>query len=291
MLPGINLQNAPKLVKNAALSGCWEHDFENCHYSLFAQLAARVGIHCTAIEHYLSNKKAVREAIADDVGISAKDVKVCLLALMYGAKESSWHDAAIPRMIGDKAEMLYEHPFFAKFSEEIAHSRRLIIQQWPDQSQRSIINAMGKPISKKEGDRFIMAHIQQGLEARMLHIAIKHINKQYGDDELLLLQHDGFSTLTKIDMQPIIEHIDDELGLTMNITSKMHRIEWGRKDTKGGIIRRRNTRQVLTDRKDKKNLCMSRVSIDTEIQRFNNEFFREIFYIDKSARERIDNIK
>lgn len=257
---GVNLQNAPKLVKNAALSGCWEHDFENCHYSLFAQLATRVGIHCTAIEHYLGNKKAVREAIADDVGISAKDAKVCLLALMYGAQETCWHNAAIPSLIGDKARDLYQHPFFAKFSEEIAQSRKQIIRQWPVQSQRAIINAMGKRISKKEDERFIMAHIQQGLEARMLHIAIKHINEQHGNDELILLQHDGFSTLSNIDTQPIVSQIATELELSMQITSKMHRIGWSRTDRQGEETDRKNTRLVLTCKKEEKNRCSPRVT-------------------------------
>lgn len=87
---GVNLQNVPKLIKHAALSGCWEHDFENCHYSIFLQLAARIGIQCTAIQHYIDHKNAFRAAIAEDVGISAKQVKICLLALMYGARESTW---------------------------------------------------------------------------------------------------------------------------------------------------------------------------------------------------------
>ena len=180
------------------------------------------------------------------------------------ARESTWHEAAIPQMIGDKAETLYQHPFFSKFSEEISQSRMQIIKQWPNQSQRSIINAMGKPISKKEDDRFIMAHIQQGLEARMLHIAIEY----YGD-QIVLLQHDGFSTLTKIDCNPIILQIANELNLAMQITSNMHRIQWIGRNKQD----RKNTRQVLTNTKSRKNLCKPIHTRSSEISRFQSEFF------------------
>ena len=260
---GVNLQNAPKLVKNAALSGCWEHDFENCHYAIFQQLATNVGQHCTAMQHYTDNKTAVRAAIADDVGITIKQVKICLLALMYGARESTWHEAAMPQIIGNKAEELYQHPFFATFSEEINKSRKQIISLWPNQNQRSIINAMGKPISKKDNGRFIMAHLQQGIEARMLHIAVSHFN-----DEILLLQHDGFSTLTKIDCSPVISQISNDLNLTMQITSKMHQIQIPIKQ-KG---EQEHTRQVLTNTETEENAYNPLLSRDLSISRFQSEF-------------------
>ncbi len=262
---GVNLQNAPKLIKNAALSGCWEHDFDNCHYAIFLQLAARTGQTCTAMQHYIANKTAVRAAIADDVGITIKQVKICLLALMYGARESTWHDAAISQIIGSKAQELYQHPFFAKFSEEINKSRKQIISLWPNQNQRSIINAMGKPISKKDNDRFIMAHIQQGLEARMLHISISHCH-----DQILLLQHDGFSTLSKIDCSTIICQISEVLGFDMQITSKMHQVQI----TDIKKVGQKNTMQVLTNTETKENAYNPILSSGSSNSRFQSEFFQ-----------------
>ena len=81
---GVNLQNAPNIVTDAALSGCWEYDFESCHFTIFAQLAESIGIQCTAISHYLDHKREVCNTIAVDVGLSSKQVKVCSVEQQAG---------------------------------------------------------------------------------------------------------------------------------------------------------------------------------------------------------------
>ena len=227
---GVNLQNAPKLVRDAFLSGCWNHDFDNCHYSIFHQLAKRVGQTYPYIRHYLEHKKTVREEIANDIGISIKCVKIALLGIMYGAKESLWHESAIPRLIGDKTPALYNHSIFKGISEEIRTSRKKIIKQWPDTTQRSIINAMGKPIKKSEDERFIMAHIQQGIEAKMLHVAI-----DYCGDDILLLSHDGFSSKTKIDTDVVTTQIKREMNFDMTMTTEIHQIKLDKIDNNNQI--------------------------------------------------------
>ena len=228
---GIHLQNAPKLIKQAFLSGSYDNDIDNCHFQIFQQLAAKVDVICTGISHYLANKSGVRQAIADDVGISVKQVKTALLALMYGARQTLWHDAAIPKMIGDKTPALYENPFFNKFNVEIENAREAIISNWDNTTQRSIINSMGKPISKKKNSRFIMAHIQQGIEAKILHIALE----LFGDN-ILLLQHDGFSTQNRIDTDLIITRVSEELGFNMTYTTTQNRIILPERDANNTTI-------------------------------------------------------
>ena len=85
---GVTLQNAPTLIKQAALAGQWEYDFSNCHFTILDQMAARFGHDCTAIRHYLANKKVTRQSIADQAGIEIDQAKVCLLATLYGARAS-----------------------------------------------------------------------------------------------------------------------------------------------------------------------------------------------------------
>ena len=110
---GVSLQTTPRLIRQAALHGLYEYDFENCHYSIFSQLAAKYGLETEAISYYLTNKKAVREKLAEDIGISLDQVKMCLLAIMYGARDNTWHESAIPNEIGPiNAQALYSHPLF-----------------------------------------------------------------------------------------------------------------------------------------------------------------------------------
>ncbi|MFK5987157.1 MAG: hypothetical protein QM479_17240 [Pseudomonadota bacterium] len=249
----INLQNAPKIVRDAFLDGCYNHDFDNCHYSIFCQLAERVGYQCPAIKHYIAHKTEVREKLSIDIGISIKAVKTALLAIMYGSKATQWHEAAIPRLIGERAPALYEHQIFKGISEEIQIARKKIIEGWTNKTQRSFINHMNKPISKAEDDRFIMAHFQQGIESKMLHVAIDNFG-----DEIVLLQHDGFSTKSKIDTDIIINQIKREMNFDMAMATELHQVKLDNISALDGPILRlikginidkiskNNTGQVLT---------------------------------------------
>lgn len=77
-------------IKQAALAGLWEYDFSNCHFTLQAQMAARAAalVFTEAIAHYLSHKKATRQAVPAKAGITEAQAKLCLLAVMYGARAS-----------------------------------------------------------------------------------------------------------------------------------------------------------------------------------------------------------
>lgn len=214
-----SLQNAPKCVSSAIMTGYIENDFENCHYSMFSQLAARINVTCEHIDFYLKNKKGVREAIASDIGLSVSKVKVSLIAIMYGAKPTTWHDAAIPKKIlqedAHKATALYAHKYFAGILSDIKKARKAIIEQWPDVTQRSYVNALGKKISKKEGDKFVMAFLMQGLEGYMLRIAMDQCH------DVVALKHDGFVTVTKPDTRAVCVKIRDELDLRMEIDTTL----------------------------------------------------------------------
>lgn len=107
---GISLQTAPRTIRSVALHGLYDYDIENCHYAIFSQLTARYGFECEAINYYLTNKHMLRDALASSVGITLNQVKMCLLAIMYGATRNIWHDNAIPEEIGKtKAEALYKN--------------------------------------------------------------------------------------------------------------------------------------------------------------------------------------
>lgn len=211
----INLQTTPTAVKQASLHGLWEYDFENCHYAIFKQLAEKAGIECRNIADYLERKKEIRQQIAHEVQITEKQAKTCLIAIMYGARQSQWHTSAIPQTIGDKAAVLYRNSLFAGLMDDINKGRKAIISNWQNSGRTTYMNAMGKRIGKKEKPEEILAHLIQGEEAKMLHIALDLYPEQ-----IVLLQHDGFATSERINSRKISSEIKKQTGFDMALSEE-----------------------------------------------------------------------
>ena len=171
---GISLASVPGLVKEAALRGYWEYDISNCHFSLVTQMAAKYGQRCSAIEHYLSNKESVREMIAHEAGIRIDQVKTCLLALLYGARASTWHKAAIVEEIGrEAAERLIKVELFGALARDVGLARRVVLAN-SDRTERGWLkNAFGKRIALTATAAQQFAHLLQGVEAEALQSVIK----------------------------------------------------------------------------------------------------------------------
>lgn len=213
---GINLQTAPKVVKESALAGLWEYDFSNCHYSILTQMAARYGYQCSAIEHYLDNKRATRRQIAEAVGITEDKTKTCLLAILYGARQSARPQDAIPEAIGlEAASRLYAVPQFAALKTDIANARRAILKGHPRNRKGWITNLMGKSIGGKQAPEKVLAHLIQGVEARALNTAIE---SQGGS--IVLLQHDGFATTTQLDVKAIEDAVEKTTGYRLTLEAE-----------------------------------------------------------------------
>jgi len=213
---GVSLQTTPRLIRQAALHGLYEYDFENCHYSIFNQLAARYGFEAPGIAHYLTNKKAVREQLAQDIGISLEQVKMCLLAIMYGARANTWHENAIPNEIGRlAAQGLYAHPLFQGIAQDIKEGRRLILDNWPTR-RTTLLNDMDKRISKKEKPEKKLAHLLQGIEAKALRAVIQAM-----PHDVLLLMHDGFVTSKRINIRNMERVVRDETGYNLSLSGEL----------------------------------------------------------------------
>lgn len=192
---GINLQTTPTLIKQAALSGLFEYDFANCHFSILDQMAARFGYQCENIRHYLKNKKQTRETIAREVGISVDQAKVCLLAIMYGARASTWHESAIVETVGlESAKRLFALPEFNAIRHDITTAQKHILGGWTRTANGRLTNEFGKSIAATEKPRKQLAHLIQGVEAKALQTAINLY-----PDSIVLLQHDGFASTSRLD--------------------------------------------------------------------------------------------
>jgi len=208
----INLQAAPRLIKQTALHGLWEYDIENCHYSIFGQMAQRLGFEAENIKSYLAHKKETRQGIADRMDITFEQAKVCLLAIMYGARASEFHDNAIPDAIGKAAaQRLFKDAVFKGIHEDIKKGRQIILAAQPS-SRATICNAVGKTISDQESAPKRLAHLIQGVEASIL----KEILKLYSAD-LVLLQHDGFASKRRLDISLMERAIHDNTSYCMKL--------------------------------------------------------------------------
>ena len=208
----INLQTAPRLVKQTALHGLWEYDIENCHYSIFNQMAQRSGFEAENIKLYLAHKRETRQGIADRMDITFEQAKVCLLAIMYGARASEFHENAIPDAIGQAAaKRLYKDAVFMGILEDIKKGRQIILAAQTS-SRGAIRNAAGKFISQQETAPKRLAHLIQGVEAMIL----KEVLRLYGPD-LVLLQHDGFASKRQLDVQLMEQTIHENTGYCMKL--------------------------------------------------------------------------
>ena len=210
---GVHLQNVMKEVRNAALVGMYDYDIENCHFALLDQMAAIAGYVCEAIRTYLTSKKYTRNKIASDVGITIKEAKTCLLAMVYGAENSNWYGAAIPAAIGqDKAQILYKHSLFNALKSDVEQARKAIIAG-ARKHGGNYINAMEKGIPTSLPERKVLAHLLQGMEARILNV----IGKMHSEN-LVLLQHDGWVTKKPINVEMTENRIYEETGMKVELS-------------------------------------------------------------------------
>ena len=218
---GVNLQNSSSLIKEAALAGKWEYDFSNCHFEIIKQMAAQYGYECKAIADYLANKKPTRKAIADQAGISVEQAKVCLLAIMYGARQSLWPRNAIPELIGgEAAERLFGVDLFAGIHADIKRARATIVKRWPRNRQGRVFNMFGRAIGGKQAPEEILAHLIQGVEAT----ALRGILTTF-PEEIVLVQHDGFAARSRLDAGAIEAAAALATGYTFEVEEKRITLE------------------------------------------------------------------
>ncbi len=204
---GGSIQSVPREIRSAALRGHWDYDIENCHYSLIAQLAHRAGKATPVIDHYLTNKKAVRASLVADLDLSLKHVKDCLIAILYGATqrvtEYEGKLPAIAKMIGpDKAQALFDHPAYSALVAEVKTIRKPILDTMPI-NKLKLINHFGKGIDRTEQLAVQLSHVLQGCEAAILNTVID----QHGSN-LRALMHDGWVSATRLDRAALEAEIE-----------------------------------------------------------------------------------
>lgn len=213
-----NLQNCRRVTRQAALAGFYDLDIENCHFDILNQMADQCGYVCTEIRAYLRDKKGRRRAMVEQFGITEGQAKQALIALVYGARESKREEDALPKLLGPATQAVYRHPPFRSLKDDIAGARKAILKvKAQTVSRQTIRNLRGKTIDIRQADdRQQLAHLLQGVEAVALEAACRLYPEQ-----VILLQHDGFSSTAKLDTRRIEEAILAATGYRLKVEQKV----------------------------------------------------------------------
>ncbi|MDP6735956.1 MAG: hypothetical protein QF732_05615 [Nitrospinaceae bacterium] len=243
-----HLQTTPRELKRVALSGCWEYDFSNCHFSLFIQMTERLGYQADHIRDYIDRKAEVRKLIAHDTGLTIEQVKESLLALIYGAADcrgkanphfSKNSILNICGFDGGKHDRLVTHPLFKGIARDLKAGQELLIDDAP-KSRGRIRNAMGKYIDQSKRRAQKLGHLLQGAEAMCLNTILRH----YGD-RIILLQHDGWNTTERLNVGEAEHWIAKETGFEMRIEEELLPVDdlqarwerWSENDPESGAYK------------------------------------------------------
>ena len=213
---GINLQNAPRTVRKAALVNQWDYDFENCHYAILFQMAKRYDLHCEHIKDYIHHKEYVRTSLAKTINVDVIQIKRVLIALIYGAHASTSRKVALYDAIPDREKLkrLIHNDTFKNLHRDIKQARDVVLGNWPT-SRGSLINDCGKGIKATEDKAKRMAHLIQGAEANMLRAALRCY-----PNEIILLIHDGFVSTHRLDRERIKQAVKDATGYEMELSEE-----------------------------------------------------------------------
>jgi hypothetical protein len=213
---GINLQSVNRQVRYAALDGMWDYDIENCHYSILQQMVRSAGSHCSIIDDYLNRKVTIRNELAVNLGLTTRQVKEVLLAMVYGAAFSDDPRLAIPAIVrsAQAAKALYENAFFKSLAADVAKASMVVLKMHKP-FRGGLRNACGlvmRTAGKKA--RHKLSHLLQGVESLALEAA-----HNLCADKILLLQHDGFTATTpNLDLVAIEAAIFDATGYRLKLS-------------------------------------------------------------------------
>lgn len=223
---GLNLQNVPREIKQAALVGCFDHDIVNCHITIAEQLGRKLGCDTEALQWWIAVKadKRERALLADQFGTDADTLKQCMLALTYGAEPTTWQPngepLSIEQMLHEYTPDFMKHPEIKNFKMQLKNIRQKVIKD-AKQSNDYLFNHLGRPLylMKEKGklveEKSKFSHLLLGLEAQMLHHAIELYR-----DKIIQLSHDGFVTREPIDTKRIAKLYKQSTGLVIEFKTK-----------------------------------------------------------------------
>ncbi len=208
---GLSLQNVPREVRAAAMTGQWDYDISNAHFAILDQLAEKSGYTCTAIRDYLVNKRRIREAVSMAARIDVDDAKGCLIATVYGAGLNPYYGEIAKEIGRPAAERLFSFEPFVAIATDARRASAAILEAAP-RSRGRITNAMSLVVEISEDRKTIASHLLQGMEAVALNAIVSH----HGED-ISLCVHDGWCSESRLDLKEQERLIAEATGLNLKV--------------------------------------------------------------------------
>lgn len=211
---GLNLQTIRSDFKQAALFGSWEYDFSNCHFQILKNMGESYGYYSGSIEHYCEHKQEIRKALSHELEANIADIKKCLIALMYGARVTGARSTAIGKILGpDRASALFSNTTVAGLIRDIQETKNLLLSHARQLPSGEIQNIAGKILRSKRPSRDQkIAHLLQGAESAFLETVITPIA-----ENIMLLQHDGFTCDQEIDLDQAHQDMISRFGFSLEL--------------------------------------------------------------------------
>tara|TARA_R110001632_G_C11325044_1_gene415965 strand:+ start:266 stop:1552 length:1287 start_codon:yes stop_codon:yes gene_type:complete len=211
---GVSLQNCCKEVRYSALNGLYSFDIDNCHYSILAQLTKTP---TPTVNHYLSNKKAVRAALSCELNLPVDKVKQILISLIFGASLSEFKKGNAIADICETEErysQVLANEFIQSLYKEVSKAGGELIKANTLKTGRhshKVKNIMGLICDERVSSKKL-SHLLQGYEVKALEV-VTSITK--ADTAALL--HDGWVTYSSYDKATFEKAIFEQIGLRLSV--------------------------------------------------------------------------
>lgn len=212
---GVSLQNCCKEVRYSALNGMYSFDFDNCHYSILAQLTKTP---TPTINHYLINKKLVRKTLSHDLNLPIDDVKQILIALIYGASISKFklgNAIADICQTEERYTTILNNEFIQSLYKEVTTAGKELIRNntvtGRGKYNGKVKNIMGLICDDRLANKQL-SHLLQGYEVKALEV-VTSITKT----DTAVLLHDGWITYSDYDKSVFEKAIQEQLRLVLTV--------------------------------------------------------------------------
>lgn len=232
---GLNLQNAPKIVRHAALGSCYEYDLNASVFAWKLDLAHReLGISLKDLTYtidYIDNKDKIRDKLAKNLKIvgsfefKKKIIKDVITAIGFGArpttKNACWYDSsgqlvftAMSKIIKspDARLALFNDPWMKSFANEQVVISKAIFDDIKShvQNLEFLRNDSGNLSQNK-----VCAFLYQTQERAYIEELVKEAREQ---GSLLLIVHDAFYTKTAqkmVRLKEILKNYNSEADISL----------------------------------------------------------------------------
>jgi len=227
----LSLQNIPKEVRYALMTGYTDWDFEACHPAILANYMRLHHYALPTVESYVQMKAPMRRVLATEVGVDLGQIKKAITVLVYGASITNTRESALVNILGREGVQAFRtNPFLATMAAELREASVQVLRDHQSVSAKGsvVTNVLGKEYLVSDGVKSgsLVSHVLQGYEARMLEIIMQAMAGPDGiTHDVRIIQHDGFTTEVPTHegiargLRAILE--DPKLGFEMELSHQV----------------------------------------------------------------------